>query len=402
MNPTDSVPADRVYWNGGKAQISQIVSSGVMGFAGTTAYFHDDAEADAITAAAGSFNSIYVGALHTNTVDVYYWGGTISALAIYNTTLSAAQVDALVDAMSALSAVGLNNYYRHEYMHRGFGTFFHWNMSTFGPDEWATADQAVDTFAPTDLDIDQWLDAVAAAGAKYAVLTTKHHDGFALWPTSYAVPTEDPYSIAETTWYAANGSPDVVALFVAGCRTRGLAPCLYFSIWDTTYETRSGTDETSDAAAYLAMIQTQLTELLTGYGFISAIWFDGWKWHLGYEEIAYATIYNYVKGLSPNTVIINNCHEFPAVTSEIEEYETAGDGAIPAGNLRYAEQCETLRTDNRWFYHAADDPAALQTAVYVNAALANANANYATYLLNLSPGTNGHISSQQLAILAAL
>lgn len=402
ITPTDTFPVGRTYWSGGKAAIPQTALSGIMGFAGTTAYFHDDAEASAIAEAAGALNSIYVGALHTNTASVYYWGGTISALVIYNTTLSAAQVDALVDAMSALSAVGLNNYYRHEYMNRGFGAFFHWNMSTFGPDEWAAADQAIDTFAPTDLDIDQWLDAVAAAGCKYAVLTTKHHDGFALWPTAYAAPLHDPYSIAETTWYATNGSPDVVGLFVAGCQTRGLAPCLYFSIWDTTYETRTGTDETSDAASYIAMIELQLNELLTGYGPITAVWLDGWKWSLGYEEIPYATIRDYVKSVSPNTIVIENSHEHPTTNSEIEEYETGSDGAIPAGNLRYAEQCQTLRTDNHWFYHVADNPASLQTAVYVNAALANANANYATYLLNLSPGTDGHISSQQLAILAAL
>ena len=401
--PTASVPYARVYWNGGKAQISSIISSsGIIGFAGTTAYFHDDAETVAIAAAAGAFPPIYVGAVSSNTAAVYYWGGTISALAIYNATLSAAQVTALADAMSALSAVGLTNYYRHQYKNLGFGAFICWNMPTFTADEIADADMSVDTFAPTDLDIDQWLDAAVGAGMTYAVLTVKHPDGFALWPTTYAVPGEDPYSVAQTAWYAANGSPDVVALFVAGCRARGLAPCLYYSMWDLTHEARSGTDETSDAAAYLAMIQTQLNELLTGYGFIPALWFDGWGWHLGYEEIAYATIYNYVKGISPNTVIVENSHTHPTVTSEIEEYEIVIDGAIPAGNLRYSEQCETIRTDGHWFYHVADDPADLQTTAYINAAKANANNNMGTYLLAVTPGTDGHIPAQQLAILAAL
>src|SRR4030043_2220839 len=185
---------------------------------------------------------------------------------------------------------------------------------------------------PTDLDIDQWLDACVAADIKCAILTTKHHDGFALWPTSYHAPAHDPYSIAETTWYAMNGSPDIVELFVDGCRSRGIEPGLYFSINDTTYETRTATNETTEAASYIAMIETQLSELLSNYGSITTLWLDGWGWHMGYNEIPYITIRNFIGNISPNCVVVENSQTgHPNYTSDIDVYES---GAIPAGTIK--------------------------------------------------------------------
>jgi alpha-L-fucosidase len=273
-------------------------------------------------------------------------------------------------------------------------------MPNFVGTEQANPDLSVDTFAPTGLDIDNWLDAIQAAGCTYATLTVKHHDGFCLWPTAYYVAGHDPYSIAETTWYSNNGSPDVVGLFVSKCNTRGISPNLYFSMWDTTYETRSGTDETTDAAAYIAMIQAQLTELLTNYGTIDSIWLDGWSWHLGHTKIPTDVIYHTIKGLSPSTLIIENSHDHPTLFSEIELYETPyiPDGPVPDGNTRLCEEVDTIRADTKW-WDVTDN---FRTASVIKAAIAHANANSATYLLGVIPGTDGHLSAAQVTRLAEI
>lgn len=276
-------------------------------------------------------------------------------------------------------------------------------MPTFTESDQPDGNIDIDTFAPTGLDVDQWLDAVVSADMNYAILTTKHHDGFVLWPTAYAVPTFDPYSIAETTWYANNGSPDVVGLFVAKCRTRNLNPCLYYSIWDKTYELRVGSALVT--AAYRNMVKTQLTELLTNYGDIGAIWLDGWGWKFAYDEIAYEEIYAHIKTLQPNCIVIENSHEHPVIHSQIEIYETpTADGSIPDGNTRPAEEVDTIRTDGKWFYHAGADQTstALRSLAYLQAATANANENTGTFLLGIMPGTNGQLPSAQVTRLGQL
>lgn len=275
-------------------------------------------------------------------------------------------------------------------------------MGTFTQADLSDPNLDVNTFAPTDLDIDQWLDACVSAGMTYATLTTKHHDGFALWPTAYHVGANPPYSVAQTTWYANNGNPDIVSLFVTKCRAHNLNPCLYFSMLDLTYEVRSGTNETTDAAGYLVMIEAQLTELLTNYGDITALWFDGWGWHMGYEEIPYATVYNFVKNLQPNCLVIENSHTHPTVTSEIEVYEFGSDGHIPEANVRRSEEVDTMRVDNAWFYVSADSDAALTSAAELLEAIHDANNYTGTYQLGIAPGTDGHLSAAQVTRLGEI
>lgn len=279
-------------------------------------------------------------------------------------------------------------------------------MPTFTNSETASPNLNVDTFAPTDLDIDQWLDACVAAGMTYACLTTKHHDGFVLWPTTYHVEGFDPYSIAQTTWYANNGNPDIVGLFVTKCREHNLNPCLYFSMWDTTYEARSETDETTDEAGYQAMILHQLTELLTNYGDITAIWTDGWAWHLGYGHTYYPVYRDLVRTLQPNCLLIENCHIHPPTTSDIEVYETqvAGDGAIPNGNTRLSEEVRTVRVDTAWFCDENDSQldAAFTASATLLAAIANANNNAATFMLGIAPDKSGHLPAALVTRLGQL
>ena len=143
-----------------------------------------------------------------------------------------------------------------------FGVFFHFGVNTFAGLEWSDGTLPPVTFDPAHLDARQWLTIAAEAGARYVVLTAKHHDGFCLWPTA----TTD-YSVASSRWRGGRG--DVVAEVAAAAEEYGLDLGLYLSPWD-----RNATCY-ADSAAYDRFYQTQLRELCTRYGPLSELWFDG-------------------------------------------------------------------------------------------------------------------------------
>ena len=298
-----------------------------------------------------------------------------------------------------------------DFINKQLGAIFHWNMATFQNKDWADADQALDTFAPTDLDIDNWLDACEAGGINYAYLTAQHVDGFALWPTDYHVTGYAPYSVEGTTWYSTNGQPDVVKLFVDGCNERGIKPCLYYSIWDTTFEARIGGDESVYGAEYVAKIKAQLTELLSNYGDIYAIWLDAWdldNFSANYPEESYVDfdeIFLHVKSLQPNCLFIVPEHAGRGkFKSQITVYEVTIDGVISSGNNRPAEEIDTIRIDNTWFHNNTLDQSAdaLLTAAQIGTAKTTANGKKGTYCLGLSPDRSGHLPEAQVTILESL
>src|SRR6476659_6818202 len=140
--------------------------------------------------------------------------------------------------------------------------FFHFGVNTFSNREWGDGKEDPATFNPSQLDASQWAAAARAAGARSAILTAKHHDGFCLWPTKTTT-----HSVATRPWRSGRG--DVVREFVDACRAEGLKPGLYLSPWDR-HEPCYG-----DSPRYNDFYCAQLTELLTGYGPIHEVWFDG-------------------------------------------------------------------------------------------------------------------------------
>ncbi len=148
------------------------------------------------------------------------------------------------------------------WQHDAFALFFHFGVNTFTDREWGDGKEDPAIFAPAALDSRQWTRAARAAGARAGILTAKHHDGFCLWPTK----TTD-HSVAKSPWRGGRG--DLVREFVDACRAEGLEPGLYFSPWDR-HEPRYG-----DSPRYNDFYCDQLTELLTQYGEIHEIWFDG-------------------------------------------------------------------------------------------------------------------------------
>lgn len=143
------------------------------------------------------------------------------------------------------------------------GVFFHFGIRTFyeGHVEWDMKPMPAERFNPYKLDTDQWIKTVKDGGGKYAVLVTKHHDGFANWPSKY---TE--YSVKNTPWRDGNG--DVVRDFVNSCRKFDIKIGLYYSPAEF-----GSIERTSEE--YNDYFIDQISELLTNYGQIDYLWFDG-------------------------------------------------------------------------------------------------------------------------------
>ncbi len=150
-----------------------------------------------------------------------------------------------------------------EFLDWEFGVFFHYGIRTFyeGHKDWDMQEMKAENFNPTELDCEQWIKTVKDAGAKYAILVTKHHDGFANWPSKYT-----DYSVASTPWR--DGKGDLVREFTDACRKYGIKVGLYYSPAD--FGGRKRTAEEHDE-----FFINQISEILTDYGKIDYLWFDG-------------------------------------------------------------------------------------------------------------------------------
>ena len=151
-----------------------------------------------------------------------------------------------------------------EYQDWEFGIFLHFGIRTFheGHRDWDGKPMSVEGFAPTQFDCEQWVSTAKAAGARYLVLTAKHHDGFANWPSKHT-----DYSVAASPWK--DGKGDVMREFVDTCRRHGMAVGLYYSPADATMKS------CTDSDAYNDYFFGQVSELVTGYGPLDILWFDG-------------------------------------------------------------------------------------------------------------------------------
>ncbi|HCL04433.1 MAG TPA: alpha-fucosidase [Lachnoclostridium phytofermentans] len=143
-----------------------------------------------------------------------------------------------------------------------FYAFFHFTVNTFTGEEWGHGTESPEIFNPTLMDANQWAQAIKAAGMKGAILTCKHHDGFCLWPSKYT-----KHSVKYSPYQ--NGEGDIVKEVTDACREAGLKFGIYLSPWDRNQETYG------QGKAYDDYFIAQLTELLTGYGDIFSVWFDG-------------------------------------------------------------------------------------------------------------------------------
>ena len=140
--------------------------------------------------------------------------------------------------------------------------FVHFTINTFTNREWGDGTEDPRLFAPARLDAGQWARAAKAGGFRNMILTAKHHDGFCLWPSRHT-----DHSVRRSPWRGGRG--DLVREFVDAARTEGLGVGLYVSPWDR-HEASYG-----DSPRYNDFYCAQLEELLTGYGALVEVWFDG-------------------------------------------------------------------------------------------------------------------------------
>jgi alpha-L-fucosidase len=312
---------------------------------------------------------------------------------------------------------------KQRFVARKYGMFLHYNMSTYTGMEWAfsySTEDAAKLFVPTGLiDTDQWADLARKAGMKYAVLTAKHTDGFCLWDTAVS-----DYDIASCSWFNdpknVNYKRDIVKAYTDSFRKAGLGVGLYYSIWDKrngigprNYKKDVLGEQLSSAAA-TEYIKTQLKELLTDYGPIEVLWFDGWgmnlekrngiKWD-GYKAegdvggrfaaIEYAAIRDFVRAISPGTLIVNNSGKGNPELTDILPYETT----LPEGtDRRPCEACDCLRADMKWFWHPDKDEAMRPAKVIVER-MRHVNACNGAYLLDVPPARDGKIQAAELKTL---
>lgn len=266
------------------------------------------------------------------------------------------------------------------------GMFLHFNMATFQDREWGDPTGPAEAFDPTHLDTDQWAAAAKSAHMGYGCLTTKHHDGFPIWPTKTV---KDHARV------------DVVRPYVDSFRRAGLRVGLYYSILDLRHDVR----HFNVTRAKIDMIKAQLTELLTQYGEIDFMIFDGWDapWsRITYEEVPFQEIYGLIKSLQPNCLVCDlNAASYPPgglYYGDIKAFEQNAGQAVPGGNRLPALSCVTL-TDG-WFWKTGDENRPLKTVhQVVEEWLRPQNEIHCNLIVNAPPTREGRLAPNVVARL---
>ena len=293
------------------------------------------------------------------------------------------------------------------YVNQRFGMFIHYNMNTYYAG-WGENRVAPTTFAPPNVDChtftDQWAAAAKAAGMKFGLLTTKHHDGFAIWPSKAAPPTSSPYGTTPYT-IAESAVPtmDVVKCYVDSFRAQGLDPDLYFSIWDPNngigsqsgHNTAPGTVDWKVVGPY---VTAQITELLTNYGDIPLFVFDGYAWLTGHQMVPYQQIRALIHKLQPNTIIMDHNGGVPWEV-DTEYFEEPLGVKVPNGNVTVGSQGQTIAKNGDWFWDSAQAGTGYLSATDIANELKATEPNYTNFILDCPPNLQGLLDAPVVAVL---
>jgi alpha-L-fucosidase len=279
-----------------------------------------------------------------------------------------------------------------EFVDLSFGMFIHYNIPTYTPEDWPDPDAPPSVFNPARLDCSQWAKAAKSANMSYGCLTAKHHSGFCIWDT-------------KTTGYSVMNSPygkDVVKEYVEAFRNEGLKIMLYYSILDTHHKLRPHMIKSS----HIDMVKSQITELLTNYGEITALVIDGWDapWsRISYDDIPFEDVYLLVKSLQPNCLVMDlNAAKYPAEAlfyTDIKSYEQgAGQHIAQDSNKLPALSCYPVQDNWFWKESFPKNPVKSPEAM-VNDNIIPLNKAYCNFILNVAPNRDGLIDDNALEAL---
>ncbi len=287
-----------------------------------------------------------------------------------------------------------------------FGMFIHWGVySVLGDGEWVMNNQRIDKqtyqklpafFNPINYDPKEWVVLAKAAGMKYITITSKHHDGFAMWDSKLT-----DWDIVDRTPYG----KDVLKMLSEECKKEGIKLFFYHSHLDwfqENYFPRGNTGQTSgrqeggDWYKYLDYMDGQLTELLTNYGEIGGIWFDG-HWDKKDSDWRLEKTYSLIHNLQPASLIGNNHHLAPFAGEDFQMFEkdlpghqtTGFNTEQKIGELPF-ETCETM--NNSWGFNLQDkNYKSTKNLIQYLIKAAGYNSNF---LLNVGPMPNGKIQPE--------
>lgn len=294
-----------------------------------------------------------------------------------------------------------------------FGIFIHWGIyAMLGHGEWVMENEGLDRneysqlaagFCPSRFDADAWVRAIKASGAKYITITSRHHDGFSMFRSSASY-----YNVVDATPFGR----DVIGELAKACEKEGIRLHFYYSHLDwgrTDYPRgrtglKSGRPDGADWRHYMDFVNAQLTELLTQYGPVGAIWFDGlWDqdahpreeqpaiWNL-YEQ------YELIHKLQPGCLVGNNHHLLPFEGEDIQIFERDIPGQNEFGlsgqeiSHLPLETCQTMNWS--WGYRITDKD--YKSSEDLIRYLVNTAAKGANLLLNIGPRPDGTLPEQAI------
>ena len=297
---------------------------------------------------------------------------------------------------------------RRQFQDDKFGIFLHWGIySMIAQGEWVMTNQNLNrdeyaklasAFYPSRFNAHDWVAAFKAAGARYICITTRHHDGFSMFHTK-----QSPYNIVDATPF----KRDIIKELADECHKQGIALHFYYSHLDWYREdyyplgnTGRGTGRKNHGewSTYYKFMNDQLAELLTNYGKVRAIWFDGmwdqpkdFDWRLPEQ---YAHIHN----LQPGCLIGNNHHSTPIIGEDFQMFERDLPGENTAGlsgqevSKLPLETCETM--NGMWGYRINDQNyKSTKTLIQLLVKAAGRDANL---LMNIGPQPNGELPATSL------
>ena len=306
---------------------------------------------------------------------------------------------------------------RQDFQDEKFGIFIHWGIySMIGHGEWVMDKENInykeyrhlaDGFYPSKFNAEEWVQAFKAAGAKYITFTSRHHDSFSMFKTATS-----NYNIVDGTPF----KRDVLKELADACQKHGMKLHVYYSHadwnrldypqgWSAIRTGRPTNQENFDS--YLQFMKQQLTEILTNYGPVRCIWFDGhwdqknrknFDWHLDEQ---YALIHK----LQPACMVANNHHYAPKPGEDIQLFEqdlpgenTAGySGTSKIGQLPL-ETCLTM--NKTWGYDITDKK--YKSNSYLIQKLVQAAGKNANLLLNIGPRPDGQLPVEAVERLKAM